>query len=42
MGILSSLLGSGDVVSKGLALIDSMHTSETEVIEAQRCHEQEE
>ena len=35
MGILSSLLGSGDVVSKGLALIDSMHTSETEVIEAQ-------
>ena len=34
MGILSSMLGSGDVISKGLDLIDSMHTSETEAIEA--------
>lgn len=34
MGILGSLLGGGDVISKGLQLIDSMHTSETEAIEA--------
>lgn len=34
MGILSQILGSGDVISKGLGLIDSMHTSETEAIEA--------
>lgn len=34
MGILSQILGSGDVVSKGLDLIDSFHTSETEAIEA--------
>lgn len=34
MGILSKMLGSGDVISKGLDLIDSMHTSETEAIEA--------
>ena len=34
MGILATILGSGDVVSKGLDLIDSMHTSETEAIEA--------
>ena len=34
MNILSTLLGSGDVISKGLGLIDSMHTSKTEEIEA--------
>jgi len=34
MGIISAILGSGDVVSKGMDLIDSMHTSETEAIEA--------
>jgi hypothetical protein len=34
MSILGSILGSGDVISKGLGLIDSMHTSETEAIEA--------
>jgi|TARA_R110002124_G_scaffold448_1_gene2190 VIT1/CCC1 family predicted Fe2+/Mn2+ transporter len=34
MGILSTILGSGDVISKGLGLIDSMHTSDTEMIEA--------
>lgn len=34
MGILSKMLGSGDVISRGLDLIDSMHTSETEAIEA--------
>jgi hypothetical protein len=34
VGILSQILGSGDVVSKGLDLIDSFHTSETEAIEA--------
>jgi hypothetical protein len=34
MGILSKILGSGDVISKGLDLIDSMHTSDTEAIEA--------
>ena len=34
VGILSQLLGSGDVISKGLDLIDGMHTSETEAIEA--------
>jgi len=34
MGILSTILGSGDVLSKGLDLIDGMHTSETEAIEA--------
>ena len=34
MGILSTILGSGDVIGKGLDLIDSMHTSETESIEA--------
>jgi len=34
MSILATLLGSGDVISKGLGLIDSMHTSETEAIEA--------
>ena len=34
MGVLSTILGSGDVIGKGLDLIDSMHTSETEAIEA--------
>jgi hypothetical protein len=34
MGILSTLLGSTDILSKGLDLIDGMHTSETEAIEA--------
>jgi len=34
MGILSTILGSGDVVSKGIDLIDSFHTSKTEEIEA--------
>ena len=34
MGILSTILGSSDVLGKGLDLIDSMHTSETEAIEA--------
>ena len=34
MGILSTILGSGDVIGKGLDLIDSMHTSKAEEIEA--------
>ena len=34
MSILATLLGSGDVISKSLGLIDSMHTSKTEEIEA--------
>ena len=34
MGILSKIFGSGEVISKGLDLIDSFHTSETEAIEA--------
>lgn len=34
MSILGKILGSGDVITKGLSLIDDMHTSETEVIEA--------
>jgi len=34
MGVLSQILGSSDVLSKGLDLIDSLHTSETEAIEA--------
>jgi hypothetical protein len=34
MSILATLLGSGDVISTGLGLIDSMHTSKTEEIEA--------
>ena len=32
MGILSTILGSGDVIGKGLELIDSMHTSDEEMI----------
>lgn len=34
MGILAQILGSGDVVSKGLDLIDSFHTSDVEAIES--------
>ena len=34
MGILSTIFGSGNVIEKGLDLIDSFHTSETELIEA--------
>jgi hypothetical protein len=34
MGILSVIFGSGDVISKGMDLIDSFHTSDTEMIEA--------
>ena len=34
MGILSKIFGSGEVISKGLDLIDSFHTSEVESIEA--------
>lgn len=34
MGILSKIFGSGEVITKGLELIDSFHTSETEAIEA--------
>ena len=34
MSIFQKLLGSGDIVSKGIELIDSFHTSETEAIEA--------
>lgn len=32
MGVLSTILGSGDVISKGLNLIDNMHTSKEEEI----------
>ena len=32
MGILSTLLGSGDVIKKGLDLIDDIHTSDEEAI----------
>ena len=34
MGILSTILGNGDVLKKGMDLIDGMHTSKTEMIEA--------
>lgn len=34
MGILNQILGSGDVISKGLDLIDNMHTSDAEMVEA--------
>lgn len=34
MGILSSIFGTGDVISKGMDLIDKMHTSDTEMIAA--------
>ncbi len=34
MGVLSNILGGGDVIKKGFDLIDSMHTSDEEAIEA--------
>lgn len=34
MGILSTLFGTGDVISKGIDLIDSLHTSTEEEIAA--------
>lgn len=34
MSILANILGSGDVVKKGMDLIDSFHTSDTEQVEA--------
>ena len=34
MGILSTIFGSGDVIGKGMDLIDSFHTSDTEMLEA--------
>lgn len=34
MGILSSIFGTGDVISKGMDLIDSIHTSKEEEIVA--------
>jgi hypothetical protein len=34
MGILATIFGSGDVIKKGLDLIDDMHTSTEEEIEA--------
>lgn len=34
LGIIKSILGSGDVIGKGLQLIDDMHTSEEEEIAA--------
>ena len=34
MSILSRILGSGDVIEKGLDLIDSFHTSDEELIKA--------
>lgn len=34
LGVISKILGSGDVISKGLDLIDNMHTSTEEEIQA--------
>ena len=34
MGIINTIFGSGDVISKGMDLIDTFHTSDTEMIEA--------
>ncbi len=34
MGILSTIFGSGDVIAKGIDLIDDLHTSDVEMIEA--------
>ena len=34
MGILSTIFGTGDVISKGLDLIDDIHTSDAELVEA--------
>ena len=33
MGILSTIFGSGEVIKKGLDLIDDLHTSEPEMVE---------
>ena len=34
IGVISKILGSGDVIKQGLQLIDDMHVSETEAVEA--------
>ena len=34
IGVIGKILGSDKILSKGMDLIDSMHTSETEAIEA--------
>jgi len=34
MGILSTIFGSGDVINKGLELIDDLHTTDLERMEA--------
>ena len=34
MGILSTIFGSGDVIAKGIDLIDDLHTSDVEMVEA--------
>ena len=34
MGILATIFGSGEVIKKGLELIDDMHTSDEEAIKA--------
>ncbi len=34
MGILSTILGSGDVIKSGMQLIDAMHTSKEEALSA--------
>jgi|TARA_R110000744_G_scaffold43967_1_gene98267 hypothetical protein len=34
MGILKTIFGSGDVISKGMDLIDDMYTSDAEMVEA--------
>jgi hypothetical protein len=34
IGVLKTILGSGDVIKKGMDLIDSMHTSDEESIKA--------
>lgn len=34
MGILSTIFGTGDVIGKGMDLIDKMHTSDAEMVEA--------
>ena len=34
MGLISKIFGGGEVISDGIKLIDSFHTSDTELIEA--------
>jgi len=34
MGILNTIFGSGEVIEKGLEMIDDLHTSDVEMIEA--------